>query len=192
MFVTSVITDQVYKLQNGQIDKIKIGNINALKDWSHVKDVVGGYLKLALNGSSGDVYNQGSMQTNSVLTYILLSLEASGYTINSIETFNSEKKVLTPTLMDENSVFGVKFEKTLVDLMILEDNLEYKIEDKGINVNTDKGNIQIEFDTERFRQSEVPINLSDTTKIQNIGVKNEYKLRDIINDQLNYLKQIIK
>ena len=98
MFVTSVITDQVYKLQSGQIDKIKIGNINALKDWSHVKDVVRGYLKLALNGSSGDVYNQGSMQTNSILSYILLSLEAAGYTINSIETFNSEKKVLNPTL----------------------------------------------------------------------------------------------
>ena len=191
MFVTSVITDQVYKLQSGQINKIKIGNINALKDWSHVKDVVEGYLKLALNGSPGDVYNQGSMQTNSVLSYILLSLEAAGYTINSIETFNSEKRVLNPTLIDENPFFGVKFEKTLVDRMILEDDLEYKIEDKGIYVDTDKGKVQIEFNPERFRPSEVPISLSDTTKIQKIGVKNDYKLRDIIHDQLNYLKKIV-
>ena len=91
--------------------------------------------------------------------------------------------------MDETPAFGVKFEKTLVDCMILEDNLEYKIEDKGICVDTDNGKVQIEFDPERFRPSEVPISLSDTTKIQKIGVKNDYKIRDIIHDQLNYLKK---
>ncbi len=77
MFVTSVITDQVAKLKSGQINRIKIGNLNAFKDWSHVKDIIMGYMKLALNGKSGDVYNQGAMRTNSVLSYILLSLEAS-------------------------------------------------------------------------------------------------------------------
>ena len=47
--------------------------------------------------------------------------------------------MLNPTLMDETPVFGVKFEKTLVDRMMLEENLEYTIEDKGISVDTDKG-----------------------------------------------------
>ena len=79
MFVTSVITDQVSKLKSGEINQIKIGNLNSFKDWSHVKDIINGYIKLALNGRSGDVYNQGAMRTNSVLSYILLSLEEAGY-----------------------------------------------------------------------------------------------------------------
>ena len=82
MFVTSVITNQVSQLKSGEINQIKIGNLNAFKDWSHVKDIIKGYMKLALNGKSGDVYNQGAMRTNSVLSYILLSLEEAGYNIN--------------------------------------------------------------------------------------------------------------
>ncbi len=187
MFVTSVITDQVAKLKSGQLNKIKIGNINAFKDWSHVKDVINGYMKLALNGKSGDVYNQGAMRTNSVLSYILLSLEAAGYNINMIETFNGEKKVSDPTEMNSSSLFGVQFDKTKVDTLMLVEGLEYSLEDKGINVDTSQGNIIIEFNPDRFRPVEVPIMLADTRKIQNIGVKTDHSLKDIINDQLNYL-----
>ncbi len=186
MFVTSVITDQVTKLKSRQINKIKIGNLNAFKDWSHVKDIIRGYMKLAMNGKAGDVYNQGAMRTNSVLSYILISLEEAGYKIDMIETFNSEKKVSDPTEIEKGSLFGVKFDKTTVDSMMLNESLKYSIEDKGINVHTDQGKVAIEFNPERFRPAEVPIMLADTQKIQNIGVKTEYSLRDIINDQLNY------
>jgi len=186
MFVTSVITDQVSKLKSGQVNQIKIGNLNAFKDWSHVKDIINGYIKLALKGKSGDVYNQGAMRTNSVLSYILLSLEESGYNINMIETFNGDKKVSDPTEMDNSPVFGVKFDKTRVDQMMLEKGLEYSIDDNGINVHTDQGQVAVEFDPDRFRPSEVPIMLADTSKIQNIGARTEHSLKDIINDQLKY------
>ncbi|MBZ2166394.1 GDP-mannose 4,6-dehydratase [Methanobacterium spitsbergense] len=189
MFVTSVITDQVAKLKSGQINRIKIGNLNSFKDWSHVKDIIMGYMKLALNGKSGDVYNQGSMRTNSVLSYILLSLEQAGYNINMIETFKGEKKVSNPTEIDTNPIFGVKFDKTLVDRKMLEEDLEYSIKDKGINVLTDHGKIAVEFNPERFRPAEVPIMLADTRKIQKIGAKTDYSIKDIINDQLNYLNK---
>lgn len=189
MFVTSVITDQVAKLKSGQIDRIKIGNLNSFKDWSHVKDIIMGYMKLALNGKSGDVYNQGSMRTNSVLSYILLSLEQAGYNINMIETFKGEKKVSNPTEIDTNPIFGVKFDKPLVDRKMLEEDLEYSIKDKGINVLTDQGKIAVEFNPERFRPAEVPIMLADTRKIQKIGAKTDYSIIDIINDQLNYLNK---
>ena len=186
MFVTSVITDQVAKLKSGQTKQIKIGNLNAFKDWSHVKDIIMGYMKLAMKGRSGDVYNQGAMRTNSVLSYILLSLEEAGYNINSIETFNGEKKVSDPTEMDSSSLFGVKFDKTRVDSLMLNEGLEYSIEDKGINVHTDQGKVAVEFNPDRFRPAEVPIMLADTRKIQGIGARIEHSLKDIINDQLNY------
>ena len=189
MFVTSVITDQVAKIKTGETNQIKIGNLNSFKDWSHVKDIIIGYIKLALNGRSGDVYNQGAMRTNSVLSYILLSLEEAGYKIDQIETFDGNKKVINPTLMDNNPIFGVKFDKTEIDRIMLEEGMEYTLNDRGINVYTDKGKIPVNFDPDRFRPAEVPIMLADTRKIQKIGVTTEHSLKDIITDQLDYIKK---
>lgn len=186
MFVTSVITHQVMKLKFRETDRIVIGNVNAFRDWSHVKDIINGYMLLADKAKSGEVYNQGSMRTNSILTYILLSLEQAGWKINRIETFNGEKVIKNPTERDNNKIFGLKFDKTKVDSMMLKENLKYSIEDKGIHVDTDKGTIPIQFDPERFRPAEVPILLSNTQKIQKIGAKTNHQLNNIIKDQLNY------
>jgi GDPmannose 4,6-dehydratase len=186
MFVTSVVTNQIMKLKFGELEKITIGNLNAFRDWSHVKDIVNGYMTLAENGKSGEVYNQGSMRTNSVLSYILLGLKEAGWNIEKIETFNGEKIIENPTESNNSPIFGVKFDKTSVDTMILEGELEYTLEDKGIKVHTDKGMVPIEFNPERFRPAEVPILFADTQKIQKIGAKIEHSLNDIIKDQLNY------
>lgn len=186
MFVTSVVTDQIMKLKFGEIDRIVIGNLNALRDWSHVQDIVNGYLLLAEKGQSGEVYNQGSMRTNSVLSYILLGLEESGWNVNKIEAVNGGKKIQDPTKIDKNPIFGIKFPKTKVDQLILEGELEYNIKDKGINVETEQGKVLIEFNPDRFRPAEVPILLADTTKIQKLGAKIDHSLNDILNDQLNY------
>lgn len=186
MFVTSVITNQVMKLKFGEIDRIVIGNVNAFRDWSHVKDIVNGYILLAERGRYGDVYNQGSMRTNSVLSYILLSLEEAGWEVNKIETLNGNKVVSNPTEIDTERYFGVRFEKTKVDRLLLDGNIEYTIDDKGIIVHTNNGKILIEFDPRRFRPAEVPILLCDTSKIKDLGFKTKYSLKDIIRDQLNY------
>jgi GDPmannose 4,6-dehydratase len=186
MFVTSVVTNQIMKLKFGEIDKITIGNLNAFRDWSHVKDMVNGYMTLADTGKSGEVYNQGSMRTNSVLSYILLGLKEAGWNISKIETFNGQKIIDNPTEMDDSPIFGVKFDKTIVDTKILEGKLEYALEDKGIKVHTDKGIVPIEFSPDRFRPAEVPILFADTAKIKRIGAKIEHNLNDIIKDQLNY------
>lgn len=186
MFVTAVITEQVADLRSGKTNSIKIGNVNSLKDWSHVMDVVKGYMHLASHSRSGEVYNQGAMRTNSVLSYILLSLEVAGYSIEKIETFKGSKMIRDPTAMNKNPVFGVKFEKTAIDSKMLEENLEFTASDGGINVFTNKGTVPIEFDAERFRPSEVPISLCDNTKIQQIGAKYSSSLIDIIQDQLKH------
>ncbi len=192
MFVTSVITDQVRRFRYGNIDRITIGNVNALRDWSHVEDIVRGYCLLAERGESGGVYNQGSQRTNSVLSYILLCLEEVGYTVNRIETSNSEKGVENPTQIDNSDIYGCEFEKTRIDKMMLNKGLEYTIEDKGLNVYTDEGKVFIEFDESLFRPTDVPILLSDVGKIRELGFKPMYTLRDIIRDQLNYFLDVRK
>jgi len=186
MFVTSVVTNQVMKYKFDETDKIVIGNVNAFRDWSHVMDIVRGYCLLAEKGRPGDVYNQGSMRTNSVMSYILLSLEQAGWEVKKIETMKNNKVVENPTEIDDSEMFGVKFEKTKLDKMLLENEIEFTIEDEGVWVHTDKGKIPVVFDPKRFRPSEVPILMADISKIKGLGFKVEHKLTDIIRDQLNY------
>jgi len=186
MFVTSLITNQVMKLKRGEINKITIGNVNAFRDWSHVQDIIKGYCLLAQNAKYGDVYIQGSQRTNSILSYILLTMECAGFYIEKIETVNGLKSVESPTEIDNLKMYGVQFEKTKIDTLMLEGKIEFQLSDIGIFVYTDKGKILIEFDEKRFRSADVPILLSDTHKIQNIGFKTSYSVKDIIVDQLNY------
>jgi GDPmannose 4,6-dehydratase len=186
MFVTAAITGQVMQFKRGEIGKIVIGNVNAFRDWSHVSDILRGYYLLAERGKYGEVYNQGSQRTNSVLSYLLLSLECAGYAIDKIETTSGNKVVKRPNELDNSEMFGLRFEKTKVDKLILDGKSEFQLSDIGIVATTDKGKITIEFDKERFRPADVPILLTKTTKIQGLGFSVQHSLKDIINDQLNY------
>src|SRR4030042_276150 len=186
MFVTSSITRQVMQYKRGEIDKLVIGNVNAFRDWSHVNDILEGYSLLAEKGRYGDVYNQGSQRTNSVLSYLLLSLECAGYAVNRIETLGGKKVVDNPNESHSSKMFGLRFEKTRVDKFMLEGKLEFQLSDTGIVAITDKGKITVEFDEEMFRLAEVPILLAKTAKIEELGFQVQHSLRDIINDQLNY------
>jgi len=185
MFVTSVITSQVMKLKLGECTKIVTGNLNTFRDWSHINDMVRGYCLLAEKGKHGEVYNQGSMRTNSVLTFILLSLESAGWQVERIADLQGDKAVDEPTKRDHDRLFGLNFEKTKVDRLMMEGKLEFQPQDRGIQVQTNKGNILIEFDESRFRRSEVPIVLSDCRKIEQLGFTIGYKLDDIIRDQMS-------
>jgi len=186
MFVTSAITSQVMKLKFGEIDSLSIGNVNAFRDWSHVSDIIDGYIILAEKGEYGAVYNQGSERTNSVISFLLLSLEGAGYEINNIETFSGDKAVTEPLVMENSSIFGMNFKRTRLDEMMLREELEFVLDDAGIIVHTHKGEIKVNFDAKRFRPAEVPILLSDARKIKAIGYSVKSDLRDIISDQLNY------
>lgn len=190
MFVTSVVTSQVMRLKLGEADRIRIGNVNAFRDWSHVDDVIDGYFLLAEKGRYGDVYNQGSMRTNSVLSYILLSLERAGYPISKIDTLRGEKEVEDPTEPERSRIFGSSFEKTKIDGMILRGEMEFGVEDGGVVAHSGSKRFSIEFDPDRFRPAEVPILLSDTAKIAGLGFSPKKGLCDIIEDQLNrYLSE---
>jgi GDPmannose 4,6-dehydratase len=186
MFVTSVITNQVMKLKFGESDSITIGNVDPFRDWSHARDIINGYLILAEKGRYGDVYNQGSMRTNSVMSYLLMSLEEVGYPVSRIETFNGEKAVDEPNEPDQSPIFGLDFEKTKVDGMMLRGELGFNIEDGGVIAHAGEKSIRIIFNPERFRPAEVPILLSDTKKIEGLGFKKEHTVRDIIRDQLDH------
>jgi GDPmannose 4,6-dehydratase len=186
MFVTSAIASQVMKLKLGEDEAIYVGNINAFRDWSHVADIIDGYILLATKGRYGDVYNQGSKRTNSVISYLLMSLYEAGYQVDKIESFKGEKVVEDPLEANVSEIFGIHFEKNKIDDMILRGELEFELEDGGIIAHAGSKVIMIAFDEEKFRPAEVPILLSDTRKIENLGFAAKHSVRDIIADQLNY------
>jgi len=185
-FVTSTIVRQAVLVKQGKADKIVLGNVNVFRDWSHVEDIVNGYILLAERGRPGDVYVLGSMRTNSVLTYLLLTLRMLGYEPREVETLKGEKKIKNPLEPSAENFFGVQFWKTKVDELLLKQEVEYIPEDGGLRVKTDMGDITVVFDKERFRPAEVPILMSDTRKAQQIGFKATKTLEDIIRDQINY------
>ena len=81
---------------------------------------------------SGEVYNQCSQRTNSVLTYILLSLEVAGYDIRRTQTIANNKIVESPTMVENSNLFGLTFEKTRIDKLLLEGELKFNLSDVGI------------------------------------------------------------
>lgn len=185
-FVTSVITNQVCQLMSGERDHISIGNVNAFRDWSHVDDIIDGYQYIAKNGRPGEVYNQGSQRTTSVLSYLLYSLQACGHEITEIGTIKNDKCVKDPLIKNNQQVFGTRFDKSEIDQMMLEGEIEFGLSDEGIIVKTKNADIPVKFDQERFRPSDVPILFSDIGKISSLGYQVRYHIRDIVQEQIKF------
>lgn len=185
-FVTSTIVRQLVQLHMGERSHIVIGNVNTFRDWSHVEDIVDGYILVSKKGNPGDVYVLGSKRTNSIITYILLTLKELGYYPEKLRTFNDRIIIKDPAESCERSYFNMKFPKTVIDCLILDGKVEFKLKDKGIIVDTDKNNIKILFNEKRFRPSEVPILLSNPEKAEAMGYRVRRRLEDIIKDQIIY------
>lgn len=50
----------IARVEKGQADKMTVGNLTAMRDFTHVKDVVRAYRLIAEKGHPGEVYNVGS------------------------------------------------------------------------------------------------------------------------------------
>jgi GDP-4-dehydro-6-deoxy-D-mannose reductase len=72
-FAISDFAKQIIDVENGTIDAIKVGNLNATRDFTDVKDVVKAYQTIMEKGSVGEVYNIGSGQ-GTTLQFILDTL----------------------------------------------------------------------------------------------------------------------
>lgn len=50
----------IVRVERGEADSVKVGNLMARRDYTHVRDVVRAYRLIAEKGQSGEVYNVGS------------------------------------------------------------------------------------------------------------------------------------
>jgi GDPmannose 4,6-dehydratase len=186
LFVTSSIVRQVVAMHLDEADIMKIGDVASFRDWSHVKDIVDGYSRLAERAEAGSIYVQGSMRTNSVLSYILYTISSLGYEILKITTVKNEKIVRDPLSEATVNIGNVKLKSNVVDEMLLSNTLVYDLPDEGLIIETNKREFKVKFDSIKFRPSDVPILLSNIEKIKNLGFVPKRELIDIISDQIDY------
>ncbi len=83
-FVTSVIHRQIVEILENKRDKIVIGNPNAIRDFTHVKDTVNGYIILSEKKKFGEPYNICSGKGITIANYVKLAMKL--YNIN-VEVF---------------------------------------------------------------------------------------------------------
>jgi len=72
-FVTSVIHRQIAEILNGNINKIIIGNPNAVRDFTHVKDTIDAYLLVCESKNYAEPYNICSGIGITIADYIKLA-----------------------------------------------------------------------------------------------------------------------
>jgi GDPmannose 4,6-dehydratase len=185
-FVTSSIVRQLVLMHLNELTVMKIGDVQSFRDWSHVEDIADGYLLLARKGQAGSAYNQGSRRTYSVLSYILYTISLLGYEINKVMTLKNDKIITSPLDPLELTIGNTRMESNVIDGKIFRGELEYDLTDQGLIVETNKRTFKIEFEKSRFRPSDVPILLSNTNKIKELGFEPKRSLHDIIQDQINY------
>jgi GDP-4-dehydro-6-deoxy-D-mannose reductase len=65
-FVVADLAAAVVKVEKGQADSVKVGNLNSIRDFSDVKDVVNAYILIMEKGQNNEVYNIGSGQGHSI------------------------------------------------------------------------------------------------------------------------------
>lgn len=66
-FVVASFAKQIAEIEKGKKEpKIKVGNLEAKRDFTDVRDIVKGYLILSQNAESGEVYNIGSGKSHKI------------------------------------------------------------------------------------------------------------------------------
>ncbi len=74
-FVTRKITDSVAKIKLGKLDVLKLGNIDAKRDWGYAKDYVEG-MYLMLQTKQPDTYILATNRTETVRDFVSMSFKA--------------------------------------------------------------------------------------------------------------------
>ncbi len=59
-YVLAALARQVAEVEAGTKDRVEVGNLDVIRDFTDVRDVVRGYRLLALKGVAGEIYNLGT------------------------------------------------------------------------------------------------------------------------------------
>jgi len=126
-FVTSVIHRQIVEILTNKRDKIVIGNPNAIRDFTHVKDTVNAYILASEKCEHGEPYNVCSEKGISVADYIDIALKIYDLNVNVFVDPDRMRPSEVPLLIGKNEKLVEKTGwnpiRSIID--IIKDGVEY-------------------------------------------------------------------
>lgn len=126
VFVTSNFAKQIAEIEKGKKEPVvDVGNLEAKRDWTDVRDVVRGYLLALRKGVSGEVYNICSEKTISVKEMLDILLKFSKVKVKIRQDPQRMRPSDVQVLLGDCSKFRkitgwkpqIPFEKTIEDLL---------------------------------------------------------------------------
>ncbi len=126
-FVTSVIHRQIVEILENKRDKIIIGNPNAIRDFTHVKDTVNAYVLLSEKKKIGEPFNICSGKGITIANYVKLAMKIFNINVGVFVDPQRMRPSEVPLLIGRNDkIFnetGWRPVRSIVD--IIKDGVEY-------------------------------------------------------------------
>jgi len=126
VFVCSDFAKQLVDIEKGKRDPvIRVGNMDAVRDFTDVRDTVRGYWLALEKGKSGDVYNICSGVGRKMSEVLEMLIELSGVKVKVVRDESRMRPSDVPILVGDYSKFKketgweplIPFEQTLKDLL---------------------------------------------------------------------------
>jgi GDP-4-dehydro-6-deoxy-D-mannose reductase len=126
VFVSSNFSRQIATIEKGKVDPIiKVGNLEARRDFTDVRDMVRAYWLSLEKGEAGDVYNIGSGKDVTIRKMLDILLSFSNIDIEVEQDPERMRPSDVEILLADNSKFReltgwepeIPLEKTLEDLL---------------------------------------------------------------------------
>lgn len=111
-FVVADLACSIAKIEKGKQDALCVGNLDSIRDFSDVKDIVNAYILLMEKGQAGEVYNVGSGQGYSIQEILDLLIAMSTKKIEVKVDQNKIRPVDLPYLVcDNEKIRGLGWQK---------------------------------------------------------------------------------
>lgn len=101
-FVIADLVNRIVNIENGIEDKLLVGNLSSIRDFSDVKDMVKSYILLMEKGEKGEIYNIGSGVGRSIQSMLDLLISLSKTNISIEIDPNKIRPVDLPYLVCDN------------------------------------------------------------------------------------------
>ena len=126
VFVTSRFAKQIAEYETGKTEKIMVGNLLSVRDFTDVRDISAAYLIAAKKCETGEVYNVCSGKGWKIEEVLSMLMEMSFMTnINVEKDADAIRKADVPVLIGDSTKFRqrtgwapkIEFQKSLQDLL---------------------------------------------------------------------------
>ena len=116
-FVTRKITDSVAKIKLGQLDCLRLGNLDAKRDWGFAKEYVEGMWRM-LQADEPDTFVLATNRTETVRDFVRLAFAAAGIQVDFSGEAEKETAIDTATGKTVMKVDPAFYRPAEVDLLI--------------------------------------------------------------------------